>query len=76
MTRIEEFARVLAPKAWDWYGRIGDNRAQSDRRQASLRHARDLFEWFENDGCTVPRTMTVGQMVNDILKEDDEKESA
>ena len=36
----ERVARAIAPKAWHWYGRIGDNLAQENRRKASLVHAR------------------------------------
>ena len=35
----EDVARALAPKAWGWLGKIGDNRAQAARRTASLKHA-------------------------------------
>jgi hypothetical protein len=35
----EAVARAIAPIAWNWYGKIGDNRAQEARRRASLKHA-------------------------------------
>lgn len=63
MTAVERAARAIAPKAWWWYGRIGDNIAQESRRTASLKHARAVIAslreptpamlraWFDDTGA-------------------------
>ena len=45
MTKLEEVARALAPKAWATYGQIGmDTLANRRRRTASLHLARKVVE--------------------------------
>ena len=45
MTKLEEVARALAPKAWATYGQIGmDTLANRRRRTTSLRLAREVVE--------------------------------